>query len=103
MQEYNVICDIVVVTYDIGPSLSPFVAEVCKIIKDDPNIKHMLTPMGSIVEGNFDDVMSLVDRIFKAVAPERERIGITVKMDYRRSKKDRIHGKVASVEEKMKA
>jgi uncharacterized protein (TIGR00106 family) len=77
------------------------VAGVCKIIQEDQKVEHMLTPMGSIVEGNFDDVMALIDRIFKAVAPERERIGITVKMDYRRSKKNRMQGKVAAVEEKM--
>ncbi len=101
MENYNVICDIVVVTYDIGPSLSPFVAKVCDIIQADKKVEHMLTPMGSIVEGEFDDVMALVDRVFKAVAPDYERVGITVKMDYRKSKKSRMKGKVASVSEKM--
>ncbi|MDP8231392.1 MAG: MTH1187 family thiamine-binding protein [Candidatus Zophobacter franzmannii] len=101
MNDYNVICDIVVVTYDIGPSLSPFVAKVCNIIQADTKTEHMLTPMGSIVEGSFDDVMALVDKVFKTIAPDYERVGITVKMDYRRSKKHRMQGKVASVEQKM--
>ncbi len=101
MSGYNVICDLVVVTYDIGPSLSPFVAKVCKVIEEDSKVEHMLTPMGSIIEGDYDDVMALVDRVFKTVAPDYERVGITVKMDYRKSKKNRMQGKVASVSEKM--
>ncbi len=32
MNNQNVICELVCVTYDIGPSLSPFVARVVKII-----------------------------------------------------------------------
>ncbi len=64
-------------------------------------MKHLLTPMGSVIEGDWDDIMALVDRIFKTFLSEFERLGITLKIDYRRSKKDRIKGKVASVEEKL--
>ena len=102
MQEIHVICELVVVTYDIGPSLSPFVSKVVRMIKDDTSVTHKLCPMGSVIEGEWQDVMRLVDRIMVAFAPDYERIGITLKVDYRRSKKDRIEGKVRSVEEKMK-
>ncbi len=83
----NVICELVCVTYDIGPSLSPFVAEVIKLIEEDEKVDHQLTPMGSVLEGEWDDVMALVDRIFKHFADDYERIGITLKTDYRKSKK----------------
>lgn len=101
MNQYNIICELVCVTYDIGPSLSPFVAKVVKLIKQDDRVKHVLTPMGSVLEGNWDDVMALIDRIFKQFAPDFERLGITIKIDYRRSKQDRISGKIKSVEEKL--
>ncbi len=97
----NVIAELICVTYDIGPSLSPFVAEVLKVIEADQNVEHVLTPMGSVVEGEWADVLALVDRIFRQFAPDFERLGITLKIDYRRSKKDRIRGKIASVREKM--
>ncbi len=103
MQDIHVICELVVVTYDIGPSLSPFVSKVVKIIKEDTSVKHQLCPMGSVIEGRWQDVMKLVDRIMTTFAPDFERIGITLKVDYRRSKKDRIEGKVRSVEEKIEA
>ena len=98
---HNVIAELIVVTYDIGPSLSPFVAEVLKVIEADTSVEHLLTPMGSVVEGDWADVMALVDRVFRQFAPDFERLGITVKIDYRRSKKDRIKGKIESVRSKM--
>ncbi len=101
MQDIHVICELVVVTYDIGPSLSPFVSRVVKLIKEDRRVEHQLCPMGSVIEGRWEDVMNLVDRIMRTFAPDFERVGITLKVDYRRSKKDRIRGKVQSVEEKM--
>ncbi|OQY38782.1 MAG: hypothetical protein B6226_03095 [Candidatus Cloacimonetes bacterium 4572_65] len=97
----NVICDLVVVTYDIGPSLSPFVAKVIDVINSDTKTEHVLTPMGSVIEGQFDDVMALVREIFFKFAPEYERLGITIKIDFRASKQNRIKGKVSSVNEKL--
>lgn len=97
----NVICELVAVTYDIGPSLSPFVAEVVKIIKKNDKVEHELTAMGSILEGEWDDINAVIDEIFKTVAPKYERIGITAKFDYRKSKKNRIKGKIKSVQAKM--
>ena len=64
MKKYNVICDLVMVTYDIGPSLSPFVAQVVAEIKKDSKVKHQLTPMGSILEGDWSDVMNLINNLF---------------------------------------
>lgn len=101
MSKFNVICDLVMVTYDIGPSLSPFVAKVIKVIQEDTTVKHQLTPMGSVIEGDWKDVMALVDKLFTLFAPDYERLGLTLKVDFRRSKINRIEGKVKSVEEKL--
>ena len=97
----HVICDLVVVTYDIGPSLSPFVAKVVKMIREEPRVQHRLCPMGSVLEGEWQDVMALVDRILTTLGPDYERIGLTLKVDWRRSKQNRMEGKVSSVQEKL--
>lgn len=98
----NIICELVVVTYDIGPSLSPFVAQVIDFINQNTKVDHLLTPMGSVLEGKYDDVMDLVRDIFYKFAPDYERLGITIKIDFRASKQDRIKGKVKSLEDKLK-
>ncbi len=97
----NIICELVVVTYDIGPNLSPFVTKVIKVINADTSVEHPLTPMGSVIEGKYDDVMNLVRTIFYKFAEEYERLGITIKIDFRASKQDRIRGKVKSVQDKL--
>ena len=101
MKKYNVICDLVLVTYDIGPSLSPFVAKVIAEIKQDTKVQHQLTAMGSILEGDWQDVMNLINKLFLKFAPDFERLGLTLKVDYRVNKKERIVGKVQSVEDKL--
>ena len=97
----NVICELVVVSYDNGPSLSGFVAKVIKLIKTHTKLKHLLTPMGSILEGSFKDIMILLEDIFTSFSPTCERMGITFKLDWRKSKQNRIEGKVKSVMEKL--
>ncbi|MBI9031677.1 MTH1187 family thiamine-binding protein [bacterium] len=97
----NIICELVVVTYDIGPSLSPFVAQVIDVINQDKSVQHLLTPMGSVIEGKYDDVMNLVRTIFYKFAGDYERLGITIKIDFRASKQNRIKGKIESVKQKL--
>lgn len=97
----QVICELVAVTYDIGPSLSPFVAKVSKIIRNQERVRHLLTPMGTVLEGEWQDVMDLVNEIFTTLEPEYQRMGFTLKVDYHKGRKDRIEGKVRSVEEKI--
>ena len=99
----NIICELIVVTYDIGPSLSPFVAQVLDVINQNTKVQHLLTPMGSVLEGEYDAVMELIRDIFMKFAPDYERLGITIKIDFRASKQDRIKGKIQSVEAKMKS
>ena len=45
--------------------------------------------------------MELIREIFFKFAPDYERLGITIKIDFRASKQDRIKGKIQSVQEKM--
>lgn len=99
---YNVICELVMVTYDIGPSLSPFVAEVVKEIRKQESVRHELTPMGSILEGSWSDILKLLDHLFRKFAPRYERLGINFKLDFKKSGDcNRINGKVDSVEKKI--
>ncbi|MFO7736250.1 MAG: thiamine-binding protein [bacterium] len=90
------------VTYDMGPSLSPFVAEVIKEIRKHNSVRHEMTPMGSILEGSWSDILKLLDHLFLEFAPRYERLGINFKLDFRKSAdRNRIKGKVDSVEKKI--
>jgi uncharacterized protein (TIGR00106 family) len=84
---------------DKGSSFSRYVARVLDIV-DRSGLDYRLTPMGTVVEGEWSDLLSLLDRCFKSIEEISERISLTVKFDYRKGRSGRIEGKVQSVEEK---
>jgi uncharacterized protein YqgV (UPF0045/DUF77 family) len=57
--------------------------------------------MGTIVEGELDQVLDVLRRCFEAMAQDCDRITCTAKLDYRRGCQGRLETKVASVEEKL--
>lgn len=98
----KVIAELVVVPLGTGsPSLSSYVAGVEKLLATF-NLKTMLTPMGTVLEGDLDEVLRAVRAVhevpFQAGAL---RVSTTVKIDERRDKELSMDGKVRSVREKL--
>ena len=89
-----------VVPLDKGPSLSTFVAGVLDIV-DKSGLDYRLTPMGTVVEGEWDDLTALLTRAFKSVAPVSERLILTAKFDHRSGPGGRLSKKIESVENKL--
>ena len=86
---------------DKGESLSPYVARALKLIQDS-GLPYELNPMGTCVEGDWIDVMALVNRCFQALEKDCNRINLSLKADYRKGPSGRMKGKVVSVKEKLK-
>ena len=55
-----------------GESVSPYVARSLDII-DKSGLPYQLTPMGTIIEGEWDEVMAVVGACFKAMSTDCER------------------------------
>jgi uncharacterized protein (TIGR00106 family) len=85
---------------DKGDSFSKYVAQVLDIV-DQSGLDYQLTPMGTIVEGKWSDLLALLDRCFNAINQISDRISLTVKFDYRKGRKGRLESKVKSVQEKL--
>lgn len=75
-----------------GESLSAHVARILDII-DKSGVPHQLTPMGTIFEGEWADVMGVVTTYFKALQTDCARIGMNVKVDYRAGPESRLRSK----------
>ncbi|MGD8990712.1 MAG: MTH1187 family thiamine-binding protein [Desulfobacterales bacterium] len=86
---------------DKGESLSPYVARALKLIQDS-GLPYELNPMGTCVEGEWNDVMALVNRCFQALEKDCNRITLSLKADYRKGPAGRLKSKVASVRQKLK-
>ena len=81
-------------------SLSAKVAEVLKIISDS-GISYKLHSMGTILEGEWDEIMRLIKKGHKKNLKDSDRVLTTITIDDRKGRTDRIAGKVKSVEEKL--
>ena len=85
---------------DKGQSLSPYVARSLDII-DSSGLDYECHSMGTIVEGEFDEVLDVMKQCFEAMSAECDRIECTAALDYHRGRSHRLKAKVASVEEKL--
>ena len=83
-----------------GESLSPYVARSLDII-DKSGLPYQLTPMGTIIEGEWAEVMAVVTACFEAMQADCSRISTQIKIDYRAGPGGRIKAKVAAVENRL--
>ena len=83
-----------------GESLSPYVARSLDII-DKSGLPYQLTPMGTIIEGEWAEVMAVVTTCFEAMQTDCERISTQIKIDYRAGPGGRIKSKIDAVEQRL--
>ena len=99
----KVMAEVIIVPYGTGtPSLSRYVADVERVLKSY-NLKTMLTPMGTILEGDLDTVLEAVKAAHQVPFESGAlRVGTTIRIDERRDKELDMYEKVKSVEEKLR-
>jgi uncharacterized protein (TIGR00106 family) len=83
-----------------GSSIGDRLAEVLKIV-DGSGLPYKLNPMGTVVEGEWDDLFRLVKKCHKAVMKAEERAVTTISIDDRKGKPNRIEAKVTSIEKRI--
>ena len=81
---------------DKGESVSQYVSRSLDII-DKSGIAYQLTPMGTILEGEWDEVMAVVKLCYEKMNSDCLRITSTIKIDARAGKDGRLSQKVESV------
>ncbi len=90
-----------IVPLGVGTSLSEHVAKVIEIVHES-GLPYKFHAMGTIVEGDWDEVMNLIKNCRDTLMEDLERILIDIRIDDRKGAKNRIEGKVVSVEKKVK-
>lgn len=83
-----------------GESVSEYVARSLEII-DRSGLEYRLNPMGTILEGEWDEVFAVVRDCFEAMRADCDRITCSIKVDYRKGPGGRLESKVRSVEERL--
>ncbi|MDP4174914.1 MAG: MTH1187 family thiamine-binding protein [Bacteroidota bacterium] len=85
---------------DKGESLSPYVSRILKYI-DESNVSYKLTAMGTILEGQWDEVIAVVTGCFKLLEKDCNRISLNLKVDYRAGDNSRMESKIEKVEKTL--
>jgi uncharacterized protein (TIGR00106 family) len=83
-----------------GESVSKYVAQSLEII-DRSGLDYQLHAMGTTLEGEVDDLLTVLKECFEAMSAECDRVECTAKFDFRRGTSGRLHAKIKSVEEKV--
>ena len=84
-----------------GESVGKYVASSLDII-DKSGVEYRLNPMGTVLEGEWDDVFRVVRQCYERMKKDCNRISCSIKIDYRKGHKGRLSSKVASVEQRLK-
>lgn len=79
--------------------LSARIAEALKIV-DASGLRYELTPMGTCVEGEWDDVVEVIRLCHDRVRGLSPHVFTTIRIEDEEGQKDKLTRNVASVEEK---
>lgn len=82
-------------------SVGKYVARSLDII-DKSGVPYRLNPMGTVLEGEWEQVMGVVQKCYQRMKKDCGRISCIIKVDYRKGHAGRLQSKVASVEKKLK-
>lgn len=83
-----------------GESVSEYVAASLDII-DRSGVSYRLNPMGTVLEGEWDEVMGVVRQCLEKMSEKCDRVTCSMKFDWRRGATGRLTGKVESVERRL--
>jgi uncharacterized protein (TIGR00106 family) len=83
-----------------GESVRAYVARALDII-DRSELPYQLTPMGTIIEGEWSDVIAVVTACFEAMRADCDRVSTQIKVDYRAGPGGRLKSKVDSMQQKL--
>ena len=84
-----------------GESVSKYVARSLDII-DKSGLEYRLNPMGTVIEGEWDEVFAVVKKCLDRMRKDCNRISTSINIDFRKGKSGRIQTKIESVEKKLR-
>ena len=89
-----------IIPIGVGSSLGDQLAEVLKIV-DASGLPYKINPMGTVIEGERDEIMKLIKKCHNTVMKTGERAVTTISIDDRKGKPNRIDEKVKSIERRI--
>ena len=96
-----VLAELAIFPNNVVGSMSSYVARVMNII-DQSGLKYRLSPMSTVVEGELEQVLALLNQCHNELAKDCDRISIVLRVDSKPGNNEsRMESKVTSVETKV--
>jgi len=83
---------------DKGESVGRYVARSLEIIAAS-GLPYRLNPMGTVIEGRWDECLRVVGQCFERMSADCNRVSCSIKIDYRKDKSGRLESKIARIED----
>ena len=83
-----------------GESLSEHVARAVEAVMES-GLEYRVNPMGTVVEGEWDEVFAVIGEAFRRVMADCDRATCTIKVDCRKTEGSRLESKIESVEARL--
>lgn len=91
-----------IIPIGMGQSISEYVAKAVRIVVVS-GLPYKLTAMGTIIEGDWNQVMEVIKRCHDSVLDASERVMIKISIDDRKdAPKNRMKEKIESIERHLK-
>jgi uncharacterized protein (TIGR00106 family) len=81
-------------------SIGDQIAEVLRIVNAS-GLPYKINPMGTVIEGEWDEIVKLIKKCHKKVMTSEDRVVTTISIDDRKGKPNRIDEKVKSIEKRI--
>jgi uncharacterized protein (TIGR00106 family) len=82
---------------DKGESVSKYVSRSLDIIANS-GVPYRLGPMGTCLEGTWDEVFAVIKQCYERMSQDCRRISCSIKLDIRQGREGRLTGKIAKLE-----
>ena len=94
------LCQFTIIPLDKGMHFSKYVASMTDIIEKS-GLPNKLTPMATVIEGEWDECLALVKACRDEIAKDSMRISVNISIDDHIGATGRLEGKIKSVEDKL--
>ena len=95
----SVLLEFSIYPLDKGESVSKYVVQSLEIIAKS-GLNYRLGPMGTVLEGNWDEVMIVVKKCYERMKQDCNRIACHISIDYRNEREAGLTSKIDSVKKR---
>lgn len=96
------VVEVTIAPMGVGASISSYVAACHKVLEQATDLKHQLTPMATIIEGDLDRILEVIRQMHEVpFGNGAQRVSTLIRIDDRRDKELTMAGKIKAVRDKL--